>query len=241
MLGVFGEALREAAATDRVVPSGVFGGMFRVTRRVTVSEFASRILTAVMANAGDVEVDGIIVHRPGSIQITMAGFRSWKMTPALPISVKMLGTKVAFDVASIELVRDEDTGGPGVLVTTSSSIKPNVFIVFDVGQPPQPADSKSDVPLDDEVKRLFKHYGLPAQHREDAIVAVREAWGPRRIAVRRMIASQGNADSKVVAKQIVQDLVNERVVSMGLFFWFRLGYWLVKIISALIEARRSNQ
>jgi hypothetical protein len=163
------------------------------------------------------------------------------MTPALPISVKMLGTKVAFDVASIELVRDEDTGGPGVLVTTSSSIKPNVFIVFDVGQPPQPADSKSDVPLDDEVKRLFKHYGLPAQHREDAIVAVREAWGPRRIAVRRMIASQGNADSKVVAKQIVQDLVNERVVSMGLFFWFRLGYWLVKIISALIEARRSNQ
>lgn len=239
MLGVFGEALKEAAASERVASSQVFGGLFRVTRRVTISEFVRRILAAVLADTGDIEIDGIIIHRPGVIQITMTGFRSWKMTPAMPISVKMLGTDVAFDISSVELIRDEDTGGPGVLVTTSSSIKPNVLIVFGVAQP-DPAVPSSGVPSADEIQKLLKKHGVPSQHKQVAETAVKEAFGPRRIAVSRMAASQGNADSKMIAKQIVQDLVEQRVVSMGFLFWFRLGYWLVKIIAALIEARRGT-
>lgn len=240
MLGVFGDALREAAASERVAPSQAYGGgLFRVTRRVTISEFARRILSAVMADTGDVEIEGIIIHRPGSIQITMDGFRSWKMVPAMPVSVKMLGTSMSFDIASVELVRDEDTGGPGVLVTTSSSIKPNVLIVFDVAQS-NPSVPSSGVPSSDEIQKLLKRHGVPSQHKQVAATAVKEAFGPRRIAVNRMAASQGNADSKVIAKQIVQDLVEQRVVSMGFLFWFRLGYWLVKIIAALIESRRGT-
>jgi hypothetical protein len=216
-------------------------GAFKVRRSVTVSQFVRNIIAAVLADSPQIEVNGIIIHRPQSISIQVAGFREWTMTPDMPISVSALGTQISFDVSSVKLVTDDETGCPALLIATASRLKPDVIIVFDIGHEEVTNDES---PSASELQTQFMIHDVPEKHQARIADAVACAWGPKQIAPVRMSASQGPLTvdgAERLAKLIVQDLVDQKVVSAGFFFWMQLGYWMVKIIAALIQARRGTQ
>jgi hypothetical protein len=216
-------------------------GMFRVRREVTVSQFVRNVIAAVLSDSPQIEINGIIIHRPQSIAIQMTGFREWTMTPDMPISVSALGTHVSFDVSSVKLVTDEETGCPALLVTTASRLKPDVMLLFDVGHEEVTND---DSPSSSELYTQFMIHDVPEKHQSRIADAVACAWGPKQIAPVRMSASQGPLTidgAERLARLIVQDLIDQKVVSAGFFFWMQLGYWMVRIIAALIQSRRGAQ
>jgi hypothetical protein len=216
-------------------------GMFRVRREVTVSQFVRNIIAAVLSDSPQIEVNQIIIHRPQSIAIQMTGFREWTMTPDMPVSVSALGTHVSFDVSSVKLVTDQETGCPALLITTASRLKPDVMLLFDVGHEEV---TKDESPSSSELSSQFMIHDVPEKYRGKIADAVACAWGPKQIAPIRMSASQGPLTidgAERLATLIVQDLVDQRIVSVGFFFWLQLGYWMVKIITALIQARRGAQ
>ena len=247
MIPVITSGLREVACTERSSEVRNLGGrivattsgMFQVHREIQVSAKIESLLASILTGTGPVEFDGVKIGRPASIQITMTGFKRWEFSPAFPVSVTLLGgIDVAVNLASIELVNEN---GPALLVTTESKLKPDLLISFTVkaDAPEVPAG----VPSDTEVDGQFEKHKVPSKHREKIRQAVGYAWGPKQIAPIRMQAVQGNLDADEadkLARVIVQELVDQQVISAGLFFWMQLGYWLIKIISALIQARRAN-
>jgi hypothetical protein len=215
-------------------------GMFRIRRSITVTEFMRDILAAVLSDLPQIAVAGLIVHRPGSISIQMTGFRDWKMTPPMPISVTALGTNISFDVSEVQLVEDEETGHPALLVTTASGLKPDLMMVFDVSAD-EPVEPRQDAPSHEELSTLFIRHQVPKKYCMVIENVVGVAWGAQQLAPKRMNAFRGTMtqeSAEDTAELIVQDLIDQQVVRAGLFFWIQLGYWLVKIIAALIQARR---
>ena len=191
-------------------------GMFRIRRSITVSEFTREILAAVLSDQPQIVIAGLIIHRPGSIAIQMNGFRDWRMTPPMPISVTALGTNISFDVSEVQLVEDEETGQPALLVTTASRLKPDVMLLFDVGHEEV---TKDESPSSSELSSQFMIHDVPEKYRGKIADAVACAWGPKQIAPIRMSASQGPLTidgAERLAKLIVQDLVDQRIVSAGL-------------------------
>lgn len=241
MIPVITSGLKEVACTERQ-PSytGVFGaGMFTVRRKVEVKATVADLLASIMSGVGPVEFEGIKIGRPEVIQITMRGFKRWEFSPNFPVSVSVMGADISVDISSMELIQDN---GPALLVTTASNLKPDLLIGFTlaVNKPEVPV---GNVPDKAEIDQVCSRLNVPVRYRQDAIKSVAYAWGPNQIAQTRMMAVQGPMDEDGVdrlAKVIVQELVDQRVVSAGLFFWMQLGYWLVKIISALIQARGNN-
>lgn len=244
MNSVIASGFREIACTERqgtvqtidgVTVASAGTGMFVVRRKIEVNAKVEDVLSAILTGSGPIEIDGIKIGRPKSIQITMTEFKRWEFTPAFPVSVAVMGIDVSADIGSIELIQD-GANGPALLVTTASSVKPDLLIGFTIKvDKPEVTGSAPDA---SEVDREFERYKVPAKHRAKIHEAVGAAWGPKQIAPIRMSAVQGDVSADEVAKSIVQDLIDQQVVSCGLFFWMQLGYWMIKIISALIQARR---
>lgn len=249
MVSAITSGLIEVASTERqstvrtvggVTIASAETGMFTVRRKMEVSAKVEDILAAILTGSGPIVIDGIKIGRPKSIQITMTEFKRWEFSPAFPVSVSVMGIDVSVDVGSIELIQDGQNG-PALLVTTASSVKPDLLIGFTlkVDRP----EILERVPDESEVATEFERHKVPAKHRAKIRDAVGAAWGPKQIAPIRMAAVQGRMDlegAEKLARVIVQELVDQKVVSAGLFFWMQLGYWMVKIIAALIQARRGT-
>jgi hypothetical protein len=213
--------------------------MFTVRRTIEVSSKVEAILASILSGSGPVEIDGIKIGRPKELQIKMTEFKKWEFSPPFPVSVAVVGIDLSVDVGSIELMQGED--GPSLLVTTASSVKPDLLISIKVksDRPNVPDAAPDDAELNDQ----FQRNQVPEKHRRKIREAVGAAWGPKQIAPIRISAVQGRMDlegAEKLARVIVQELVDQKVVSAGFFFWMQLGYWLVKIIAALIQARRGT-
>ena len=242
------EALREAGATERSVPASSYKGaepvgMFRVRRNVTIGEMLRKIMDAVLGTDKVIDVDGIRVRRPREIAIRMIEMRRWEFTPNFPVDATLLGMDVSVDLSSVELVRDDETGHPAILLTTASSMKPDVMLVCDVGEKPSEDQTIPEVRRK-AVERLIQQMDVPQKYQLDVHRSVGVAYTSG-IAQRAMASSGIPAtgpvkmeDSDRVAKQIVVALKEDGVVQGGILFWFQLGYWLVRIISLLIRSER---
>lgn len=249
MLAAITSGLFEVASTERqstvrtvggVTIASAESGMFTVRRKIEVSAKVEEILAAILMGSGQIVIDGIKIGRPKSIQVTMTEFKRWVFSPAFPVSVSVMGIDVSTDIGSIELIQDGQNG-PALLVTTASSVKPDLLIGFTlkVDRP----EILERVPDESEVATEFERHKVPAKHRAKIREAVGAAWGPKQIAPIRMAAVQGSMNlegAEKLARVIVQELVDQKVVSAGLFFWMQLGYWMIKIIAALIQARRGT-
>lgn len=235
-------AFHEAAGAGKSAQSAAIqpSGFMRIRRAIEVSAFLQRILSAMIADTPEIEVDGIRIYRPADIQIRMTGFRQWSMTPAFPVSVSVMGTQVSVDVSNVQLTTDPELGFPAIMITTASALKPDIMLILEGRQ--EDEESQEDAPEPEEVATLIARYKVPQKYQLQVMNAVKYAWGPKQLAPARMKAitgtvTQDSADG--MAKEIVNDLMDHQVVSGGLFFWMQLGYWLIRIISALIKARRS--
>jgi len=228
-------------------------GMFRVRKQVTVSQLVRNILSAVQGDADSIQVDGtdITVHRPKQIAVTITGLRKYEFQPDFPVDVSLMGISVSVNIRSVEIVTDEETGQPAVLVTTAGALKPDLMIVCDLDarkpETPERADD-DEASLRDVVTMLCNQHLVPEKYRDRVIGAIGVAYGPRRIA-HRVLVAQGagpieggvsGAEAETVARSIVEGLVQERVVNCGMLFWFQLGYWLVKIITELLRYQNSR-
>ncbi len=239
-----GGAVNSASSASFVGVSPV--GMFRVRRKATISATVREILDAVLSDDPVIGLNGIKLHRPKQIQILMSDLRKWEFTPDFPIDAGLLGVQIDVSVRSIELVRDDETWHPAILITTASSMKPDVMIVCDVDEVIDNADT-AVAKVARDTSRLIERHKVPEKHKAAITEAVGVAWG-RGIAQRCMsseLPDGGHAigieEAESVATMIVRDLVHQKVVGAGLFFWMQLGYWLVKIIAALIQSDRSSR
>ena len=236
-------ALREAGGIEGTVPSASFVGaspvgMFRVRRKVSVKEVVRDILEAVLSDDPVIGLNGIRLKRPKQIQILMTEMRKWEFTPDFPVDAAVVGISVDVSVRSIELVRDDESGFPALLITTASSVKPDVMLICELESPVEDTEA---VDKQRAAQQLFDKHAVPQKYRGEIQKAVGAAWGRKiaqtciasEIPIRGQAISIGEAES--VATMIVQDLVHQQVVGAGLFFWMYLGYWLVKIITALIQ------
>lgn len=240
MLQELVSGMSDAAGIEGSVLSASAVGLFRIRRKVSIKAAVRDILESVLSDDSIIGVNGIRLHRPKRIQILMTDMRKWEFTPAFPVDAAVIGISVDVSVKSIELIRDEESGFPAVLITTASSVKPDVMLICEL------ESAEPEVVSDVESKRLearllFDKHQVPAKHRQSIETAVTAAWS-RNIA-QSCIASEipkqgcvvGIDQAEDVATMIVQDLIHKQVVTAGLFFWVQLGYWLVKIIAALIQ------
>jgi len=172
--------------------------------------------------------------------------RRYDFSPALPVFVAALGTEINVSVASLELVEDEATGQPAVLVTTESSLRPDLVVVLSCLPEPAPAPSLEEFRVDDLTDKLLYGLSVPSKHHEQIKKATRHAWttGVARKTIGDMLPRTGEfaapENVEKTAEQIVKYLAEHQVVQMGMFFWFRVGYWLVKVLVALIELQRND-
>jgi len=173
--------------------------------------------------------------------------RRWEFTPNFPVDATLLGMDVSVDISSVELVRDDETGHPAILLTTASSLKPDVLLVCDVGADPGPEEQTIPEVRRTTVERFIRQIAVPPKYREDVQRSVGVAYTSG--IAQRAMASGGipatgpvkMADSDRVAKQIVVALKEDGVVQGGILFWFQLGYWLIRIISLLIRSERLGE
>jgi hypothetical protein len=213
-------------------------GMFRVRRTLEVSDKVQQIVEAVLRGDKDIRLDGIRIVVPTT--------RKHVFEPALPVFVAALGTEIDVSIKSVELVRDQQTDQPALLITTASSLKPDLVVVLSV----LPEKEQNPAPitdwLDDSTDRLLLSEQVPSKHHKEVRKAARYAWhnGITATTVRKRLPKTGRFSNRneieAVAKEIVQQLADQHVVSMGLFFWMRLGYWLLKIVMLLIESEQQR-
>ena len=248
MFDAIRSGLREAGGAVDSASSASFAGvtpvgMFRVRRKATISATVREVLDAVLTDEPVIGLNGIKLHRPKQIQILMSDLRKWEFTPDFPVDAGVLGVQIDVSIRSIEIVRDEETKHPALLITTASSMKPDVMIVCDVDEVVDPSDTAA-ARVSRNTARFIDMHNVPQKHRATITEAVGVAWG-RGIAQRCMAAelpevgAVGIDEAEAVAEMIVKDLVHQKVVGAGLFFWMQLGYWLVRIIAALIQADRA--
>jgi hypothetical protein len=241
MFDALRSGLREAGGIDKAVSSASVVqpvGMFRVRRKTTVSEVVRDVMNSILSSEPKIGLNGITVHRPKQIQILMTDLRKWEFTPDFPVDAALLGLSVDVSLKSIELIRDEESGHPAILITTASSVKPDVMIVCELEE----VQATPDEHLKKRVSSLAVEHAVPKRYLPEVERVVGVAWG-RGIAQKCMTQAfpiRGQSvsldEAEAVARMIVKDLVKEQVVGAGLFFWMQLGYWLVKIIAALIQS-----
>lgn len=250
---VFEELARQELSVQQVATDVKAVGMFRVRKPITVTALVKNLLAAIQGPDRSIKVDGtdITIHRPETITMTISGLRKFEFSPDFPVDVSIMRMNVSVDIRSCEVVTDEETGQPAVLVTTAGKLKPDLMIVCDLESqaPKEPDQSQTDeASLQETVAMLCNQHLVPQKYRGEVLKAVGAAYGPKRIAQRVMVAcGAGPGDvgvsgqqAETVAKAIVQDLQRERVVGTGLLFWFQLGYWLVKIFTELLRYQNSR-
>lgn len=250
---VFGELAKQQVSSEQSQTDVRAVGMFRVRKPITVSAVVRNLLAAIQGPDRSIQVAGtdITIHRPETITLTISGLRKFEFSPDFPVDVSVMRMNVSVNIRSIEIVTDEETGQPGVLVTTAGKLKPDLMIVCDLGsgEPNGPRPADNDEPgLQETAEMLCNQHLVPEKYRDSVLQAVRVAYGPRRIAQRVIVAcGAGPGDvaftgerAETVAKAIVRDLQRERVVGTGILFWYQLGYWLVKILVELLRYQNSR-
>lgn len=236
-------AFREAGCVEKSV-SPV--GLFIVRRTMSVSDVVKSAMTAVLTDNPVIESNGIKIHRPHAISILMTDMRKWDFTPAFPVSAQLLGMDVSVDVKSIELVKDSESGNPAVLFTTTSSLRPDVMLICETGnsKPDTKPDSADNVRLA-ETERLLALRAVPQKYHAAVRQSIVTAWatGTAQSCIVRglQVGSDGITieESEAVAEMIVNDMIaKKQIAGVGWFFWFQLGYWLIRIIAELIRGNK---
>jgi len=213
-------------------------GLFRVRRELDVSPQVQKIAESVLDGDKDIRIGGIRIVIPVSRQYVFA-------TP-LPVFVAAVGTEFNVSISKLELIRDEQTSQPAILVTTASSIKPDLVVVLAVLPENKPDTEPSGFDISLITTKLLQTNRVPAQHTAAIIKATQHAWrtGMATQTASRMLPKTGKKASQhqleAAAREIVKQLVDQQVVTMGLFFWMRLGYWLLTIIMLLLEQPDSD-
>jgi hypothetical protein len=241
VLAMMRDGLAECVQSERTAPN-IFSaspvvGMFRVRRTVEISEKLQQVVQAILDGQNDIRLDGIRIVVPTT--------RRHVFEPALPVFVTMMGTELNVSVASLELI--EDSGQPAILVTTESSLKPDLVLVLSVLPNVAPEDREQKLRIADMTDRLLLDLQVPKQHHEQTREATRHAWvhGIAQDVAGTMLPKTGRFASppqlKAAAREIVQQLADQQVIQMGWFFWARLGYWLVKIVMALLEEQQVHE
>jgi hypothetical protein len=239
VMGAIRDGLAECVTSERQAPT-MFStipvvGMFRVRRTVEISPKMQQIVAAVLSGQNDIRLDGI--------RIVVPTVRKYTFETPLPVFVTVAGIELDVSVRSVELVVED--GQPAILVTTESSLKPDLVVVLSVLEP-VPAPGPDKFRVDDLTDKLLFGFSVPSKHHEPIKKATRHAWqtGLARKTMGDMLPKTGQfADPenvKKTAEQIAKNLGEQQVVQMGVFFWFRVGYWLVKILMALIELQRKD-
>jgi hypothetical protein len=209
-------------------------GMFRVRRTVEISPKMQQIVAAVLSGQNDIRIDGI--------RIVVPTVRKYTFESPLPVYVTVAGIELDVSVRSVELVVED--GQPAILVTTDSSLKPDLVVVLSVLEEHTPDDR---FPVDDATDRALFDLEVPKQYHETAKKAMRHAWqyGIAQGVMGSMIPKAPKLSNppelEPAAKEIVRMLVQVQVVQMGWFFWARLGYWLVKILIMLMQANQVQE
>lgn len=240
VMGAVRSGLAECVTSERQAPT-MFStipvvGMFRVRRTVEISPKLQQIVAAVLSGQNDIRLDGI--------RIVVPTVRKYTFENSLPVYVTVAGIELDVSVRSVELVVED--GQPAILVTTESSLKPDLVVVLSVLEEQLPAPGPDEFRVDDLTDKLLFGFSVPSKHHEPIKKATRHAWqtGMARKTMSNMLPKTGEfADPENVrktAEQIVKNLGEQQVVQMGVFFWFRVGYWLVKILMALIELQRKD-
>lgn len=235
VLGAIRDGLAECVTYERQAPT-MFStipvvGMFRVRRTVEISQKMQQIVAAVLSGQNEIRIDGI--------RIVVPTVRKHTFETPLPVYVTVAGIELDVSVRSVELVVED--GQPAVLVTTDSSLKPDLVVVLSVLEQ---QDTENRFPVDDATDRALFDLEVPRQYHETAKKAMRHAWqyGIAQGVMSSMLPKTGGVPSKKqmepAAKEIVRILGEAQVVQMGWFFWARLGYWLVKIVMMLMEANQ---
>lgn len=238
VLGAIRAGLAECITSERPAPT-MFStipvvGMFRVRRTVEISPKLQQIVAAVLSGQNDIRLDGI--------RIVVPTVRKHTFETPLPVYVTVAGIELDVSVRSVELVVED--GQPAVLVTTDSSLKPDLVVVLSVLEEPNPEER---FPVDDATDRALFDLEVPKQYHETAKKAMRHAWqhGIAQGIMASMIPKapklSNQPELEPAAKEIVRLLVQAQVVQMGWFFWARLGYWLVKILIMLMQANQVQE
>lgn len=232
------QALAESAAGLPVESGMQVVGLFRVRKTLAVSQTVQDIVTAVLRGDKDIRINGIRIVVPVS--------RRHEFTPALPVFVAVLGTELNVSVSSVELTKDPESEQPALLITTESSLKPDVLLVLSV-LPEQEHDTEPvapSFPVSSITERLLIERKVPARHHHGIRIGTSHAWSEGIVAAKAaQLPKTGMLDTQQlerVARAVVEQLVEDKVVSAGLFFWLNLGYYLIKIIAALIDAQHSQ-
>ncbi len=235
VIGAIRDGLAECVTSERQAPT-MFStipvvGMFRVRRTVEISPKMQQIVAALLSGQNDIRLDGI--------RIVFPTVKRYTFENPLPVYVTVAGIELDVSVRSVELVVED--GQPAILVTTESSLKPDLVVVLSVLEEQTP-DERFRV--DDATDRALFDLEVPKQYHETAKKAMRHAWqhGIAQGVMGSMLPKTGGAASQkdlaLAAKEIVLQLGQAQVVHMGFLFWFRLGYWLVKIVMMLMEANQ---
>lgn len=235
VLGAIRAGLAECITSERAAPT-MFStipvvGMFRVRRTVEISPKLQQVVAAVLSGQNDIRLDGI--------RIVVPTVRKHTFEKPLPVYVTVAGIELDVSVQSVELVVED--GQPAILVVTESSLKPDLVVVLSVLEESDPDET---FPVDDVTDRALFDLEVPKQYHETAKKAMRHAWqyGIAQGVMGSMLPRTGVAATRKqmepVAKEIVRLLGEAQVVQMGFLFWFRLGYWLVKIVMMLMEANQ---
>lgn len=238
VLGAIRAGLAECITSERPAPT-MFStipvvGMFRVRRTVEISPKMQQIVAAVLSGQNDIRLDGI--------RVVVPTVRKYTFENPLPVYVTVAGIELDVSVHSVELVVED--GQPAVLVTTESSLKPDLVVVLSVLEEPNPDDR---FPVDDATDRALFDLEVPKQYHETAKKAMRHAWqyGIAQGVMSSMLPKDAvvlsQREIEAAAKQLVRVLGDAQVVQMGFLFWFRLGYWLVKIVMMLMEANQVHE
>lgn len=235
VMGAIRDGLAECITSERPAPT-MFStipavGMFRVRRTVEISPKMQQIVAAVLSGQNDIRLDGI--------RIVVPTVKKYTFENPLPVFVTVAGIELDVSVRSVELVVED--GQPAILVTTESSLKPDLVVVLSVIEEQTPEERFR---VDDATDRALYDLEVPKQYHETAKKAMRHAWqyGIAQDVMGSWLPKTGAAasqkDLELAAKEIVLQLGQAQVVQMGFLFWFRLGYWLVKIVMMLMEANQ---
>ena len=238
VMGAIRDGLAECITSERPAPT-MFStipvvGMFRVRRTVEISPKLQQVVAAVLSGQNDIRLDGI--------RIVVPTVKKYTFENPLPVFVTVAGIELDVSVRSVELVVED--GQPAVLVTTDSSLKPDLVVVLSVLEEQTPEERFR---VDDATDRALFDLEVPKQYHETAKKAMRHAWhyGIAQDVMGSWLPKTGGVASpkqmELAAKEIVLQLGQAQVVRMGWFFWARLGYWLVKIVMMLMEANQVQE
>lgn len=231
--------LAECVASERAAPtmfsSVPVTGMFKIRRTVGVSQEVQQIVMSILRGDKEIRLNGIRIVVPTT--------RRHVFDPPLPVYVEALGTELNVSVASVELVEQDEQ--PALLITTESVLKPNLLVVLAV-LPDEQQKPDGRFPVDDATDRALFDLEVPKQHHTTAKRAMRHAWqhGIAQGVMSTLPKWGGVSEQRQIeeaARAIVRQLVEQKVVSAGFLFWMRLGYWLVKIVMALLEAHQVQE